>query len=82
MGEAASHRKGAKACTLERLALQGGSGLRIRAKGISPKLAPGRLPLITPVAVAVRTSTSDTIFVVGFQGAKSNSPKGFNARAR
>jgi cysteine-rich repeat protein len=68
--------------TLARLKLDAGGGLRISAKGKSPKLRPGRLPLITPVAVAVRTSTSNTIFVVGFDGARSNGVEGFAARRR
>jgi cysteine-rich repeat protein len=78
-----SYRKSSAAPgTLERLTLEGGASLRIRAKGLTPKLRPGRLPLITPVAVAVRTSTSPTLFVIGFQRARSNGVQGFSARMR
>jgi cysteine-rich repeat protein len=68
--------------TLSRLTLGAGTGAKISAKGLSPKLRPGRLPLVTPVTVVVRTSTGSTVFGADFDGAKTNRMSGFKARSR
>ena len=68
--------------TLSKLALRGGSVAKITAKGLSPRLRPGRLPLITPVTVVVRTSTGTTVFGAAFDGAKTNRIDGFKAKSR
>ncbi len=68
--------------TLSRLMLHGGSVAKIAAKGLSPRLRPGRLPLVTPVTVVIRTSTGSTVFGAAFDGAKQNRMNGFKARTR
>ena len=68
--------------TLSRLMLHGGSVAKIAAKGLSPRLRPGRLPLVMPVTVVIRTSTGSTVFGAAFDGAKQNRMNGFKARTR
>jgi hypothetical protein len=67
---------------LDQLRLAVGPIGKISARGLGPKLRPGRLPVVTPLHVQVVLSDGPTTFGAVFARTRRNWIDGFDARLR
>lgn len=67
---------------VDRVRLVTGPIGKISARGLGPKLRPGRLPVVTPLHVQVVLSEGTTTFGAVFERTRRNWIDGFDARLR